>query len=189
MRKSSFAALALIGSVALVGAAVTPAMADDEPTPKTATIEIVGGALSITSGSSFALLGTAGAAAAPGTTVSGIAAGITVTDDRAGTTGWTSSVSMADFTAGTGVATEISVEGAGFYTPGTATQTANLGTSSVAVGTVQFGTTGGAFVQQTATNVSGNNESTWSADLSVPIPANTLAGTYTSTITHSVTTA
>jgi hypothetical protein len=184
MRKSSFAALALLGSVALVGAAVTPAMAVDETNPKTATIAIAAGQLSITSGPSFGLLGPSGAAAKPGTTVTGTATGITVTDERAGTAGWISSVSMANFVS-TGVSTTISVAAAGTYIPQAASQTAGLGSSTVAAGTVKFGTTP-ALVQQTATAVAGNNQSTWSANLSVAIPANTQAGNYTSVITHSV---
>lgn len=39
---------------------------------------------------------------------------------------------------------------------------------------------------QTATNVSGINTATWNPSISVTIPANALAGTYSSTITHSV---
>ncbi|WP_104197684.1 hypothetical protein [Cryobacterium sp. M15] len=185
MRKSSFAALALLGSVALVGATVTPAMAVDETNPKTATIAIAAGALSITSGGSFSLLGTSGAPAKPGTTVTGVASGIVVTDERAGTTGWVASVSMANFTINGGVTTPIPVDAVGTYIPRTASKTDGMGSSTLAVGTVKFGTTP-ALVQQTATQVAGNNQATWSADLRVAIPGNTQTGSYTSVITHSV---
>jgi len=39
---------------------------------------------------------------------------------------------------------------------------------------------------ETATGVSGNNTAAWNPTITVTIPANALAGTYSTTISHSV---
>ena len=59
-----------------------------------------------------------------------------------------------------------------------------IGTADVAGSNLNGLYPGG--VVQTATGVVGVNAATWNPTISVTIPANALAGTYSSTITHSV---
>jgi hypothetical protein len=67
------------------------------------------------------------------------------------------------------------------YTAGTATVTG----SATVVGSTES-TLSTAGPAQTATIVGGNNTATWDPTIAVTIPANALAGTYNSSITHSV---
>ncbi|MFJ9484045.1 hypothetical protein ACIRRI_56015 [Streptomyces mirabilis] len=102
-----------------------------------------------------------------------------MTDGRGGTAGWTATASAVDFTG----PQSISVSAAGsssYITPaasvsGTANVTSSDLTPLYPPGPVQV-----------ATGVNGINSATWNPTIHLTIPANAPAGTYSSTITHSV---
>lgn len=102
---------------------------------------------------------------------------VEVLDNRGGTAGWTATVSGTNFVGPSTVPI-----GAASYTTPTATVT---GTATVANTSVNPLTNAPSNVQ-VATAVSGINTATWNPTITIVIPANTLAGTYTSTLTHSV---
>jgi alpha-tubulin suppressor-like RCC1 family protein len=127
-------------------------------------------------------------AVAPGTTASAALGTVTVTDNRAlGSTSWTATVTGTTFITGTGTPqqtiplTQITywsgpataTSGSGTFIPGqpTASNAVNLTVPRVA-----FSLTGG----------SGVNSASWNPTLSVQVPAAAVAGTYTATITESV---
>jgi hypothetical protein len=102
-----------------------------------------------------------------------------VTDGRGGTAGWTATASAVDFTGPQNIS--VSAPGSSSYTTpsasvsGTATVTASDLNPLYPPGPVQV-----------ATGVSGINSATWNPTIHLTVPANALAGTYSSTITHSV---
>ena len=127
-------------------------------------------------------------AAAPGGATTGQLGRVTVTDNRAlGSASWTATVTGTAFTAGPGGAEKIPAgqvtywsgpatasSGGGTFTPGqpTAAKAQTLSSSRVA-----FSLTGG----------SGVSSASWNPTLSVTVMPSVAAGTYTATITHSVT--
>lgn len=140
------------------------------------TIVVSGGPLGFSSAPASAALGLV----EPGTTAAVTLYGIQVSDNRAGTSGWSASVVLTDFT-GDRTGDVVSAAGA-IYTPTTAT------TTGYAV-TVTASTAADPTVPrtvQTATGVSGSNTATWDASLTVPVPDGTPADNYTSTLTYSV---
>src|ERR1700722_5327621 len=112
-------------------------------------------------------------------TVSKQLGNVAVTDNRAGTAGWTATVSAPEFTGPQTIST--STFGLVVYTAGTAAVT---GAATVGGSTESTLSTGGP--AQTATIVGGNNTATWNPTIAVTIPANALAGSYGTSITHSV---
>ncbi|MFE7778597.1 hypothetical protein ACFU5O_32890 [Streptomyces sp. NPDC057445] len=151
-----------------------PASAADTPV----TVQVTTGTLNIAVPTGPVNLGTVAVSSSP-QNVSSQLGNVTVTDGRGGTTGWTASANAVDFTG----PQNISVSNAGtssYTTPaasvsGTATVTPSSLDPLYPPGPVQ-----------TATAVSGINSATWNPTISLTIPANALAGTYSSTITHSV---
>ncbi|GHS88471.1 WxL domain-containing protein [Cellulomonas hominis] len=163
--------LGFAGAIALAG----PASAADTPV----TLAVAGGNLGITA--------PVGAVALPGVvagtdaTDSTIALGdVTVSDERGGEAGWVVSAVATAFagpvsTTGAPVPTYTGYAAGVADSTGVVTVTATDLTTLDAVATVESGTA-----------VTGVNVSTWSPTIDVTIPAGTLAGAYTSTITHSV---
>jgi hypothetical protein len=146
-----------------------PASAADTTT----TVTITGGGLTLTAPPSATL--TAGT---PGQNSTVTVGDTTVTDARAGTLNWTATVSLPVLTA------------AGQTIPTTAAtylaSTAGLtGAPTLDAPTTQLDLST-AKVSQAASAVSGNNTATWTGALMVPIPAQVLAGTYSGTLTQSV---
>jgi uncharacterized repeat protein (TIGR01451 family) len=143
-----------------------------------ATVTVVTGVLSI-SAPANADLGTA----APGGSASAGLGVVAVTDDRAGLAGWTATVTSTDFATGSGTPAEtipvrdvvylingfVSTTGSATFTR---TPTTGLSTSAQAV--------------VTATDVHGDNSASWNPVVRVSVPSGAVAGTYTATITHSV---
>jgi hypothetical protein len=164
------AALVIGGAGALAFAAAASAVT----TP--VTVEITGGALSISAPAGPVDLGHA--AGSVGTqTITGPLGAVVVTDERADVLGWVTTAASSDFTGGAGIpATAVT------YTPGDAFVT---GQASVAPTTLTGMTAGGDAVQ-TATGVNGVNTATWTPSIAVLIPAGAVAATYSATITHSV---
>ncbi|HVF04206.1 MAG TPA: hypothetical protein VNA20_05145 [Frankiaceae bacterium] len=113
----------------------------------------------------------------------------TVTDGRGALLGsWTATVSSTDFTTGTATAEETIAKGQVDYYSGVAT--ASTGTAvrvpgqATALNKEALGASRTAF---SATGVVGNNTATWVPTVVVNIPSGAVAGTYSGTITHSVT--
>ncbi|HJY94272.1 MAG TPA: WxL domain-containing protein, partial [Streptosporangiaceae bacterium] len=112
-------------------------------------------------------------------TVSALLGNVAVTDNRGGTAGWTATVSATNFTGPQTISTTVS--GLVVYT---APQAAVTGSAIVAPSSQSTLNPGGPV--QNATNVYGDNTATWDPTIAVTIPANALAGTDSTSITHSV---
>jgi len=177
MRTKIIATAALfIGGAGVLALTVPASAATASDTP--VTVEVSGGALSISAPTGSVDLGSV-LASASAQSVSSPLGVVTVTDSRAGTLGWVATAGATDFTGPQSIS--VSTPGSVTYSPGTATVT---GTANVAATdedhlypTVPV---------QTATGVSGANTAAWNPTIKVTIPANALAGTYSTTITHSV---
>jgi hypothetical protein len=174
MRKAIIAATALfIGGAGVMTFAV-PAFAASGPT--TATVLINGGALAISVPTS-ANLGTT-TVSTSAQTVTGSLGPVVVSDLRGGTIGWVATAISTNFTGSNGGTISV---GAMTYTPGTAVV---VGVATVTPSSLTG--MGATSAVQTATVTGGPNTATWNPSIGVPIPAGALAGTYSATITHSV---
>jgi hypothetical protein len=169
MRKS-FAILPLLVCAAGVLAVAGPASA----APSTATFQVTGGTLDIAVPASVNLGSVTASSAAQSLTNVALGA-VTVTDGRGVSSGWVATASATDFTGPQTLA------GASVYRPTVASAT----NATVTAAADQTLTTSAATVQ-TATLAVGVNSATWNPTVTVTIPANALAGTYSSTITQSV---
>jgi hypothetical protein len=169
MRKS-LAILPLLVCAAGVLAVAGPASA----APSTATFEVTGGTLDIAVPASVDLGSVTASSAAQSLTDVALGA-VTVTDGRGVSSGWVATASATDFTGPQTLA------GASVYSPTAASAT----NATVTAAADQTLTTSAATVQ-TATLAVGVNSATWNPTVTVTIPANALAGTYSSTITQSV---
>ena len=144
-----------------------------------ATVFVLRGALSIT------VPGSAGLGAAdPGGATSASLGTVQVTDNRAlaGAT-WTATVAATSFTTGTATPAEtIPPTDATYYinTLDTTTGTATFTPTPI----TPLSTTPQTVV--TATNATGDTDATWNPAIQITVPAAAVAGTYTATITHSV---
>lgn len=178
MRKgiiASIAALLIGGAGALASGA--PAFAGtvaDTPV----TVEVSAGTLSISAPTASQDLGSVPASTGA-QTVSAALGVVTVTDTRAATLGWVATAGATDFTGPQSIS--VSTPGSVTYTPGNATVT---GTANV-VATNEDHLYPTVTVQ-TATGVSGANSAAWNPTIAVTIPGGAQAGTYSTTITHSV---
>ena len=128
-------------------------------------------------------------AVAPGGVTRAQLGPVTVTDNRAlGSAAWTATVTSTEFTTtGTGGGLHMipagqvtywsgpatSSSGGGTFTPG---QPAAANAQTLSAARVAFSLTGG----------SGVNSASWNPTLNVSVPPSVVAGTYTATITHSV---
>jgi hypothetical protein len=166
----------LIGGAGVLTLAAPAFAAPASDTP--VTVEVSGGGLSISAPTGSVDLGSV-AANTNAQVVSNSIGTIRVTDTRAGTAGWVATVGATDFTGPQPIS--VSNPGSVTYTPGQATVT---GTANVAPTTEDhlYPTS----PVQTATGVSGSNTAAWSPIIAVTIPASALVGTYSTTITHSV---
>ena len=188
--KSAFSILA---AAAVTGIALTPGIASAAPaappalanssTPgsgdpdTTVTFSVTSGALSMTAPTSAAL-----GSGAPGTTITGALGAVTVTDDRALlTASWTATASSTNWTTGGGTpaesipATDVGYDPGSITTTGTITATGTPITLASAPAPVVTGTSG-----------VGNNTASWNPAISVAVPAAAVGGTYTATLTQSV---
>lgn len=193
MRKVTRYSLALGTSVAMLSLAAFPASADegDIPAPApaavTATVAVPNNGMSISVKSApahvdfvFDGVGKDGSA-----TIS--IPGVTVQDLRAGELGWAVSVELGNFRNAAGK--EISTATAAY----TASNTGIVGLTSIPVWGSErtFSEAAPEGVNRaagvvTVESVTGNNEASWDAILSIPVPSTVLAGTYAATLTHSV---
>lgn len=151
----------------------------------TTTFTLTGGALSITAPASKALGSVATGSA---TTASAQLGSVAVGDARGALLGsWTTSVSSTDYTTGGATANETIAKANADYWSGAATATTGVGTFTpgqlLAANKVTLGSSRTAF---SASVVVGNNTATWNPTVNVNIPAASVAGDYTGTITHSI---
>ncbi|MFI7609453.1 hypothetical protein ACIBTV_30670 [Micromonospora sp. NPDC049366] len=178
MRTRLLAALA--AGVAASAALATPAYAED--TTVTLTVDAVGG-LSITVPANASL-----GHGTEGTTVSGQLGPVTVLDQRGSLTpNWSATVTATDFVTGGGTSPETIPNINVSYWSGGATATAGSGTFTP--GQPSAGDAQIINVPRTAfshTGGTGNNFATWNPTVLVNIPAGTVQGTYTGTVTHSI---
>ncbi len=169
-------AAAFIGGASVLTFAVPTFAATASDTP--VTVEVSGGGLSISAPTGSVDLGSVPASTNAQVTSNSIGT-VRVTDTRAGTAGWVATAGATDFTGPQSIS--VSTPGSVTYTPGQATVT---GTANVAPTDENhlYPTS----PVQTATGVSGSNTAAWSPVIAVTIPASALVGTYSTTITHSV---
>ena len=113
----------------------------------------------------------------------------TVTDSRGALLGtWTASVSSTDFTTGAGTEDETIGKAEVDYYSGAATASSGTAVRVPGQATALLAQDlGAARTAFSATGVVGNNATTWVPTVVVNIPADSVAGTYSGTITHSVT--
>jgi hypothetical protein len=190
----SKASILACGAAAVIGIALAPAAASastlgapgSTPTPTssagsdpgtTVTFAVTSGALTMTAPLAADL-----GSGAPGDTISGALGAVTVTDDRALlNASWTATAASTDYTTGGGTtaetipATDLSYAPGAITTTGIITATGTDITMSNSPQTVVAGTDG-----------TGNNTASWDPTISVAVPAAAVFGTYTGTITHSV---
>jgi len=174
MRTITRATLALTGAAALTLFAVVPANAVD-----TVTVAIAEGELGLTTLEAGAAL----TEATPGADIEGQIAGVEITDARAITGVWAVSVNATAFTNVAAPDDATSMAAAAItYTLGAVTAEGAPVITNVTPDVVLT-----AVDAEVATaTVAGNNSALWTAGLSIAVPAGALAGTYSTTITHSV---
>ncbi|HUN37853.1 MAG TPA: hypothetical protein VMU95_38175 [Trebonia sp.] len=144
----------------------------------TMTFAVTVGALSITAPTSATL-----GAGNPGTTIGPTPLGpVSVTDNRAAlNAGWTVTAASTDFTTGGSTSPETIAASNVTYTPGPITTT---GTVTSTPSTITL--SGSPQTVVTATGIVGDDTASWNPNMSVAVPANAVGGTYTATLTHSV---
>jgi hypothetical protein len=169
------AASAAVGGPAMPAARAAAQAAGDSAT--TVTFAVTSGLLTISTPTASNL-----GSGAPGSTISGPLGTVTVTDNRALlNASWTVTASSTNFTTGTGTPAETIPAGDASYAPGTVTTTGTITTTASDITlsnspqTVVVGSSG-----------SGDNSASWDPTVSVAVPAAAVNGTYTATLTHSV---
>lgn len=169
--------VAAAGGMLTLGVAL-PASADATGA-STATVTVLGGALSITVPAVAGNLGTRSNTVGGGT-ISGALGQVQVSDARsaAAGSGWVASVISTAFTPPAGPTIAASLVG---YTAGTITK---VGTATYTAN--DPGNLTGVVAAVTATGITGDNSATWNPTINVAVPGATVAAVYSATITHSV---
>lgn len=168
-------------ALTLMAAVAAPASATD------VTFTITGGSLSISQPATAALTG--GDSGLLGQSVSGALGETTVTDQRNGITAWSTKIHGTDFTNGT---TSIAVTSVKAFVPatplmavtGTVVPTQGLAVDALTGVALAVAPNGPTLV--TTAGVLGNNTVTFTPHISIPIPADATAGTYSGTVTQTV---
>lgn len=192
MRKSL--ALAMTAATTAGLAAFVPATANAGSNTDL-TFSVLSGGLSLSAPTSATLQSGGGALTLGQTagTVTGTLSGVTVTDNRGGlaSQGWTVSLgAMSDFAGkdAQGASVGSIPASGGTVTAGTATLTGLTGGSLVVPSGAVTMSTGGAVVTAAANLALGNSYSaTFDETVSVSVPTSASPGTYTSTMTQTVT--
>jgi hypothetical protein len=174
--------LSVLLALALTPAAVTTwaaAAAGASTGPTAATFTVTTGVLSIFTPDAVNF----GTAPAGASSISGLLGTVTVTDTRTGALrGWTATVTSTDFVTGTGTGNQDIPAADVQYNPGLTTSTTGTGTFLVGAG----GTLGSVRTACTASLETTSTTVSWNPTITVTLPSNVAAGTYTGTITHSV---
>lgn len=119
---------------------------------------------------------------APGTTITGNLGAVSVIDNRALlSASWTATADASDWTTGAGTPPETIPATDVGYDPGSITTTGTI----TATGT-PITLSGTATPVVTGTSGVGDNTGSWNPAVSVAVPANAVGGTYTGTLTESV---
>jgi hypothetical protein len=175
--------LALALTLATAGSMV--ALAAPANAGQGVTFTLTAGSLSVSDPSNTSL----GSVATGTASITSSLGATNVTDGRGALLGtWTASVSSTDFTTGGATANETIGKANVSYWSGNTT--ASSGTAVrvpgqlLAVNAQDMSTSRTAF---SATGVVGNNSTTWNPTLVVTIPSAAVAGTYSGTVTNSVT--
>lgn len=178
MRKRLAVALSLASAGSMVALAAPAGAAQG------VTFTLTAGALQVSDPADKSL----GSVATGTASISNTLGNTTVTDNRGALLGtWTASVSSTDFTTGTATADETITKDNVAYYSGLAT--ASSGTAvrvpgqATALASQSLSASRTAF---SATGVVGNNSTTWVPTVVVTIPSDSVAGTYSGTVTHSV---
>jgi hypothetical protein len=177
MRTITRATLALTGAAALTLFAVVPANAVDS----TVTVQVVGVPATIATG----------AVSASGEILPNAAASVTISDvfvndGRAVVGDWSVTASASAFVGLAGADAAAFADTAIGYTPGGLETSA--GSAAALATTVADLSTADANAESVATNaaVQGVNSATWDAVLEIPVPVDAIAGSYSTTITHTL---
>lgn len=173
MRHTRAALLAGLTLTAASVGAFVPAHAADTTT----TFTLTGGSLTISAPGSSNL----GSAATGAASVSGTLGDVTVTDNRGALVAvWNATVQSSTFAHNSDSAFDIAATSVN-YAPGVPTGSGAVFTPGVG------GLLGGAVPLPAVTAAgAGNNTATWDPRVTVALPAQSVVGTYTGTITHSV---
>ncbi|MDQ1711885.1 MAG: hypothetical protein QOE45_1335 [Frankiaceae bacterium] len=176
--------LALVLSVAAATGSLVLAAAPADA-GQGVTFDVTAGLLTISQPADKAL----GTAAAGTATLSATLGTVTVTDGRGALAGtWTATVASTNFTTGLASTEETILKDSIDYWSGLATSTS--GTAVFVPGQPLVVNKQALSVSRTAysaTGVVGVNQASWVPTVVVNIPAQAVAGTYSGTITHSVT--
>lgn len=172
------------GSATATAPAVPAPASTPAPTGKqsadpdtTVTFTVTSGALTM-SAPGTARFGSGG----PGSTIKGSLGTVSVTDGRAlDSASWTATVSSTNFTTGGGTPPETTPAADLFYDPGFITTT---GVITVAPTGVVLSASPQTVVA--GTNGTGINTASWTPVIVVTVPTTAVTGTYTGTITESV---
>lgn len=167
---------ALAFSAGVIGMAAPSASAALDP-DTTVSFTVSSGALTLSTPVSVDL-GSGGS----GTTISGAMGPATVTDDRALlSASWTVTSASSDFTTGAATPAETIPASDVGYDPGSITTTGTI----TATGT-PITLSGTATPVVTGSDGVGDNTASWDPVISVAVPASAVGGTYTGTVTQSV---
>lgn len=180
MRKRIALALSIATTTSLVAFAAPAADAGQG-----VTFTLTAGLLQVSDPANTAL----GSVATGTSTLTNSLGTVTVSDARGALNGtWTASVASTDFTTGGATAAETVTKDLVDYWSGAATSTSGTAVrvpgQLLAVNKQALSASRTAF---SATGVIGNNTASWNPTVVVNIPAQAVAGTYSGTITHSVT--
>lgn len=175
--------LALVLSLATAGSLVVLAAPADAG--QGVTFTLTAGSLIVSDPANTSL----GSVATGSATISSSLGATTVSDARGSLLGtWTASVSSTNFTTGGATANETISKSLVDYYSGAAT--ASSGTAVLVPGQAVAAAKqalSGSVTAFSATGIVGNNTATWNPTVVVNLPAQAVAGTYSGTITHSVT--
>lgn len=187
MRRAVFTGLIAAAAAGLVLATALPASAADTAT--TFVLNNAGGTLSISAPGSRSLgTGAVGDGVSAGAAFGTTLGNVVVTDARGQLVGnWTATVASTSFTTGGASAAETIPASSVTYWSGATVSSTGLGvpvpgqiSASAAV------PLGGAQTAFTHPLGAGNNSVTWNPTLTVTPPASSVVGTYSGTVTHSV---
>jgi hypothetical protein len=158
-----------------VSTTTAPTAGGDPDTTMMFTVTV--GALTMSAPAS-ANLGSGG----PGTTISSPLGTVEMADNRALlSASWTATASSTSWVTGTGTGNETIPASAATYTPGPIQKTGTITATGQAITlstSAQTVVTGSAGV--------GDNTASWNPTIAVAVPASAVGGTYTSTLTQSV---
>lgn len=175
--------LALVLSLASAGTMLLAAAPADAA--QGVTFTLTAGALTVSDPADKAI----GTVATGTASITNTLGATSVTDNRGALLGtWTSTVDSTDFTTGAATANETITKDLVSYYSGAATAFTGVAVlvpgQATALNAQDMSVSRTAF---SATGVVGNNSATWIPSVVVSIPSDSVAGTYSGTITHSVT--